>query len=564
MSQPNRLDRMWERFIRHPKLASLALGLLVALGYPPVHGWWIAIPALAAFVALLHRAPNWRAAAWCGWLFGWAHLTLANNWIATAFTHQAKMPEFLGWLAVPLLCVYLAVYPALAAGIAYALARPPDGREAILHEVAEAVKLRRIAPAGASLAVFGALFAGVWIITEWARSWVFTGYPWPPLGLILLGGWDTPGLARVVPWFGTYALSGFMIILALGIASGLAHRQTLQTGLLVSAIALFMIMPRYAGPQDTDRTYRLVQPLIPQDEINDGPKFEEQFQRIASLTAPGRESTRLVLWPESAVPDYLEDGYPSRYYARMTAGADPDFARRRIAGLIGPKSTLLTGVVNLDFAVVEGFRRPVSARNSVIAMDGDPDAGAAIQHSYDKAHLVPYGEYLPLVWLLEPLGLSRLTAGTVPYLPGPGPRTLDLGDHGKAGVQICYEIVFSGQVVDRDDRPDFLFNPSNDGWFGSWGPPQHLGQARLRAIEEGLPVLRSTTTGISAVIDARGVVRATIPMGKSDAIDGFIPKAAPPTVFARFGNAVPLAWAAFLLVLALGVPRLLALRSARG
>src|SRR3546814_17637117 len=118
---------------------------------------------------------------------------------------------------------------------------------------------------------------------------------------------------------------------------------------------------------------------------------------------------------------------------------------------------------------------------------------------YDKAHLVPYGEYLPMRPILSAIGLSRLAPGDIDFWPGPGPRTLDLGAFGRIGLQICYEIIFSGQVVDRDHRPDFIFNPSNDAWFGSWGPPQHLAHARLRAIEAGMPVIRATHTGTRAV-----------------------------------------------------------------
>jgi apolipoprotein N-acyltransferase len=149
--------------------------------------------------------------------------------------------------------------------------------------------------------------------------------------------------------------------------------------------------------------------------------------------------------------------------------------------------------------------------------------------------------------LLEPLGLSRLVAGSLDFWPGPGPRTIDLGAWGKAGVQICYEIIFSGQVVDRAHRPDYIFNPSNDGWFGAFGPPQHLAQARMRAIEEGLPVLRATTTGISAIVDANGIVRQFLPLGRSGRIDGFVPPAHAPTPFARLGNMLPLGWALVLL-----------------
>jgi apolipoprotein N-acyltransferase len=308
-----------------------------------------------------------------------------------------------------------------------------------------------------------------------------------------------------------------------------------------------------------------VQPFIPQSEINDPAKFEEQFARLTRLSAAGKKESRIVLWPESGVPDYLEEGYPERYYIQMTAGGDPLLARRRIGQVIGPRSTLLTGVVNLNIGIMPSGRRgAVSARNSVMAIDGT----GAIRAGYDKAHLVPYGEYLPMRPLLEPLGLSRLVAGSIDYLPGPGPRTLDLGIHGKAGVMICYEIVFSGAVAEDANRPDYIFNPSNDGWFGSWGPPQHLAQARMRAIEEGLPVLRSTTTGISAVIGPEGTVRGHIGMGKAAALEGRVPEAAPPTLFACFGHALTLGWAALLIAFGLAQrwlgPRVLALTRARG
>ena len=132
---------------------------------------------------------------------------------------------------------------------------------------------------------------------------------------------------------------------------------------------------------------------------------------------------------------------------------------------------------------------------------------------YDKAHLVPYGEYLPMRPLLSAIGLSRLAPGDIDFTPGPGPRTIDIGgEFGKVGFQLCYEMIFSGDVVDERNRPGFIFNPSNDAWFGSWGPPQHLAQARLRAAEEGIPVLRATPTGISAVIDGRRQRRQRAPV----------------------------------------------------
>lgn len=522
---------------RRPVLVAIALGILAACAYPPLHLWPLGLAALAGFVWLIHSAPTWHSALWRGWWFGWAHLTLANNWIATAFTHQAKMPEVLGWAAVPLLCIYLAIYPALAALSAHLLARR------------------------APLWAFGLVLSGAWITAEWLRSWVFTGYPWPPLGLMLLGGWDTPGMARLLPWMGTYALSGVALIWATAFADAAARRLGVVTWIAAfAALGMLMFGSADRAP-DSALRYTLVQPYIPQSEINDPAKFDAQFTRIAKLSTPGRDQSRIVLWPESALPDYLEEGYPERFYLMMTAGGDPVLARRRIGTVIGPQSTLLTGVVNLNIGPRPGtVPGAVSARNSVMAINGE----GAIIGGYDKAHLVPYGEYLPMRPLLEPLGLSRLVAGSIDYLPGPGPRTLDLGEHGKAGVMICYEIVFSGAVAEDANRPDYIFNPSNDGWFGTWGPPQHLAQARMRAIEEGLPVLRSTTTGISAVIDASGVVRKTIGMGKAAKLDGFVPAAKPPTLFAQFGYTLTLGWAGLLLLLGLGLPRVLALTRARG
>jgi apolipoprotein N-acyltransferase len=182
------------------------------------------------------------------------------------------------------------------------------------------------------------------------------------------------------------------------------------------------------------------------------------------------------------------------------------------------------------------------------------DSAGQIHGRYDKAHLVPYGEYLPMRPVLSAIGLSQLAPGVGDTLPGPGPRTLAIPGFGTAGIQVCYEIIFSGEVIDRAHRPDFLFNPSNDAWFGRWGPPQHLAQARLRAAEEGIPVLRSTPTGISAIIDARGRLLASLPWRQAGVIDGILPPAAAaPTVFARFGNVIPLSLAFGLLIIAVGM-----------
>ena len=505
-----------------PALAALLLGVLAATGFRPLSLWPLALLAMGGFALLIARSTGWRQAAWLGWLFGMGHFTLSNNWIATAFTYQANMPAVLGWAAVPLLSIYLALFPALASGAARALV----GRIDAARE-----RSWTIAP----------VFAACWIVTEWMRGWVLTGYAWNPFGIALLGPFDRPGLAALAPWLGTYALSGLAALLGTGLALAFASRRYLTAAIAALALAAGMYWPAGEGREGT-LGVTIVQPNLVQERLNNPLLFEANFQRLAALSgSPSPGERRLLLWPESGMADYLRDGYPQRYYDHTTVLGNPRFARRRIAEVAGPGGVILTGAVDLEISRKEP--RAIGAYNAVTALDED----GTIIGGYAKAHLVPFGEFLPFRALLEPIGLSRLVPGTMDFIAGPGPRTLDLGAHGRAGVQVCYEIVFSGQVVDNAARPDYIFNPSNDGWFGAFGPPQHLAQARLRALEEGLPVLRATTTGISAVIDARGIIRHYLPTGEAGRIDALVPPALPPTLFARAGNWLPLGWAALLL-----------------
>ena len=506
--------------MRWPRLTALALGVVSATGFQPLGLWPLALLAMGAFALFIAGAPDWRSAAWRGWIFGMGHFTLGNCWIATAFTYQAEMPAILGWIAVPLLSLYLAVYPALAAGAARAFVRRDH--------------------AGWAMPL---VFAGCWIISEWLRSWVFTGYAWNPFGIVLLGPMDRPGLAAITPWLGTYALSGVAVLIAAGLVYALREKRWLSFAMACLLLICGMYWPVDKGEQGT-LAVTVVQPDLGQEKLNDPRLFESNFQTLAMFSLPRSDAQpRLVLWPESGLPDYLRDGYPQRYYDQMTVQGSPEYARARIANAIGPGSLLMTGAVDLDISQGQA----IGARNAVTALNSN----AEIVDSYYKAHLVPYGEYLPLRWLLEPLGARRLVAGAIDFLPGPGPRTLDLGQWGHAGVQICYEIIFSGHVTEPGKRPDYIFNPSNDGWFGAFGPPQHFAQARLRAIEEGLPVLRATTTGISGVIDARGVVRNHLARLKAGRMDTFVPPATPPTLFSHLGNILPLCWAIVFLGLAI-------------
>ncbi|KHS46970.1 apolipoprotein N-acyltransferase [Novosphingobium subterraneum] len=515
-------SRFRPRLPSRDSLLTIAAGGLAACGFQPLGLWPLTLAALAFLIHRLHVVKTWRQALLIGWLFGVGHFTVGNGWIATAFTYQAEMPTWLGWIAVFLLALYLAVFPALATWGGWWLA---NTRRAMLL------------PA----------FAAAWIVSEWLRSWVFTGFAWNPLAMVTLGGFERPGLALAAQWLGTYALSGLVVLLAgwwLFALRSFRKGQRWAAGAYLLGPAVLMVLPLHGERLEGTLPFTLVQPDVRQDLLNDPANFENQFQKTARLSLtrkPGEN--RLLLWPESGVPDFLREGYSQFWYDETTYAGDPVLARERLGKVAGKGGLLLTGTTDL---AIEG-RKVAGAWNVVTALDSD----GAIKGSYAKAHLVPYGEYLPMRSLLEPLGLSRLVAGSLDFFAGPGPRTLDLGRYGKAGVQICYEIIFSGQVVDRAHRPDYLFNPSNDGWFGAWGPPQHLAQARMRAIEEGLPVLRATTTGISAVVDADGVVRQFVPQHRAGRLDGAIPPAHAATLFARTGNMLALLWAVALLFVAL-------------
>ncbi|WP_156483467.1 apolipoprotein N-acyltransferase, partial [Sphingobium chlorophenolicum] len=290
---------------------------------------------------------------------------------------------------------------------------------------------------------------------------------------------------------------------------------------------------------------RVVQPNIGQDEKYSPELEQAHFQTLATLSGTPRPAPRLIFWPEAAIPAYLD--------------LEPDW-RARLAALLGPGDLLMTGATKVYFKQVEkdGITENAlsGANNSLFIVD----ANAQLQGRYDKSHLVPYGEYLPMRNILQPLGLSRLVPGAVDFWPGPGPQSLTLpATLGrpplKMGVQICYEIIFSGQVVDEANRPAFLFNPSNDAWFGSWGPVQHLAQARLRALEEGIPIIRSTPTGVSAVVDARGHILSRIGHHRAGFLDTALPPALPPTLFSRLGNWAPFAFMLALILLAIATRR---------
>jgi apolipoprotein N-acyltransferase len=539
---------------KFPRWTALVAGAASAYGFEPWGLWPLTLVCFALLIQLISKAPSTKRAFMLGWLFGVGHFTFGNQWIAVAFTFQAAMPIWLGYIAVFGLALYLAVYPALAAA----------GAHWINHRTANALpdpggddaKQRPTATLHLILA-----FAGLWIITEWLRSWVFTGYVWNPLSVISL---SIPYLSQPATALGTYGLSGVMLLVVGMIlkfvtlwtsASGVERGDGARTGyflggLILFALAAIAITGRSSYDQSaSDRTPVAV--TIAQPNISQADKYAPGYDAInfAKLAMNSRpmpdQGPRLILWPEAAIPDYLEEGYPYRYYQGQPDESATG-ARARLTTLMGDGDVLVTGANRL---VIEKGQL-IAARNSVSAMDAN---GNILGH-YDKAHLVPYGEYLPLPWLLRPLGLARLVPGDLDFWSGPGPQTMTVNLNGKPvkiGIQICYEMIFSGQVTDRKNRPHFIFNPSNDAWFGTIGPPQHLAQARLRAIEEGLPVVRATPTGISAVIDANGRIIKSLPLVTSGRIDAVVPQAKAPTLFARFGNMLPLGFAGLLIACAL-------------
>ena len=493
-------------------LLALLAGAASAFAFQPFALGPLMVLAFAGLCEMIARAPTLRRALLIGWGFGVGQFCVGLNWIATAFTYQHAMPAWLGWVAVVLLSLYLAVYPMIAAGLAWRFGR------------------------GRRVALVLAL-AGGWAISEWLRATIFTGFAWNPVGAVLV---DTP-LLRASGAVGTYGLSALVVLIGGALWLAAKARAKAVAGIAAGIVLVALVpMPKIAAPS-VIRPVRIVQPNIGQQD-----KWREGFDRVAadrlaSLSIVGRPVSELVFWPEAAVTDPLEDG---------RAGSEAFVTDQRLQATrtLGPDDLLLTG--GLSFSARD--RRTVDgATNSVFVLG----PLGRVFGRYDKAHLVPYGEYLPMRPVLSAIGLSRLAPGDIDFAAGPGPRTITLpGNWGKVGFQLCYEIIFSGDVVDRHNRPDFLFNPSNDAWFGRWGPPQHLAQARLRAAEEGIPVIRSTPTGISALVGADGSLMAALPWRRAGTSRATLPAPAIGlTPFARFGNVIPLVLGFLLLFAAIAL-----------
>ncbi len=453
--------------------------------------------------------PITRAAV-AGWWFGFGYFLGGLFWIGEAFLVES---EKFGWalpFAVTLMPAGLALFYAAAAAAARAVWSPGLSRILVL-----AVALG---------------------IAEWLRGHVLTGFPWNALGyaltypLVLMQGAALVGVYGLTP----LAVAVFASPLALAETS-LAGPELRRAVVLGAAISLLILTPlvvygalrlaeRPAAAVESVRL-RIVQPSVPQREKwrpeNQGPIFRDHLE-LSRHDARGRRDdlkgiTHLV-WPEAAMP-FLPLEHPEALAA--------------IGELLVPGTYLISGALRREAVASPGETRP-RAFNSLMVFG----PGGSLVNVYDKNHLVPFGEYLPMQAVLESFGFEQLARMRGGFSEGANPRrNLIVPGLPPAGGLICYEAIFPGAAVQGAERPGFLLNVTNDGWFGdTTGPRQHFHQARVRAVEEGLPLVRAANNGISAVVDGNGRVYKYLELDERGVIDTALPAARPPTYYARFGD----------------------------
>lgn len=464
---------------------AFAAGAVMAAGQAPVDAWFVSVPALAALLVLVARQHGVRGAAWIGWFGGAGHFGLALTWIVEPFFVDFARD---GWMAP-----FAPVLMAFGLGLFWA------GAGAV---------------AGASRWPVAAMATGLGA-AELARGYVLTGFPWALIGHVWI---DTP-VGQLAAFGGPSGLT----LLTLALAAALTQRRWWPLAPLGLAVAWGLGLWQLAQPDPAPRglTLRLVQPNAEQAAKWDPDKARLWFDRMMAATAAA-PPVDLVIWPETALP-YLLDRNPglAEEIGAAARGAPVALGMQRVEGAMGWNSLV------------------------VLAPDGRQIA------LYDKHHLVPFGEYLPFGDVLfDWLGISAFASQAgAGYMAGPGPVLLDLGPGlGRVLPLICYEAVFP-QDLRGTERPDWLLQVTNDAWFGSLtGPFQHAAQARLRAIEQGLPLVRVANTGVTAVYDARGRVTAALPFQTVAHLDAALPGALPPTPYSRWGE-VPV----LLLLAALGL-----------
>ena len=501
------------------RLSAAALcGVLAAGALPPLYAFPLLLPAFCGALWLLGGKTSGRQAALIGWAFGTGHFAAGLYWVGIAFLVDA--PRF-GWampFAVAGLAAGLALFPALSFWLTWLAAR----------------RFGLTGPAG----LFA--FAAAWLIGEGLRAWILTGFPWNLIGSV----WAfSPAMLQPAAYGGVWLLS-LMTVLAAGAPALLAEpaspgppgEKSRCRPRAAAVAAVLVLLPlvawgfgawRLAGVPapgtavvDTVRL-RLVQPSIPQAMKWRADQRAANLRLLAELSLrPGHGDRTVIIWPETAVPYLL--------------AAEPGL-RRELAGIVPPGGYLITGAPRVDPDDPQG---PIW--NSLHALD---DRGEIVA-TYDKAHLVPFGEYTPLRALL---GLAKLTAGSRDFSAGPGLVTLRLPGLPAFSPLICYEVIFPGAVTagaqdegqdEGQERPRWLLNVTNDAWFGdSSGPYQHFASARIRAVEEGIPLVRAANNGISVVIDSYGRVIEKIDLNDRGILDAKLPEAAEHmTLYSYAGN----------------------------
>ena len=462
-------------------LAAL-LGLVIALGQVPFALPWLAFPALIVLMAVLNRAGTAAATFWLGLFAGAGHFLLALSWIVQPFFVD---PWRHGWMA-----------PFALVGMAFGMGLFWAGAAALARRARWPLLALPCALALADL----------------LRGHVFTGFPWALYGHILL---DTP-LEQTAALIGGYGMGALVLAAAAALLAapraGAALVVALTAGVWIWGASRLAETP----PPAPGGILRVVQPNIPQTLKWDPDEARATFASLLDLTAaPADPAPTLAIWPETSVPFLLTAGQG----AAQAIGTSP--------------MPVAAGIQRVDGA---------AAWNS-LALIGP---GGTITQVYDKIHLVPFGEYIPFGDTADNLfGIQAFAAQQgAGYSAGITPHLMDLGPGlGLARPLICYEAIFPGEIATQT-RPGWLLQVTNDAWFGTLtGPYQHFALARLRAIEQGLPLVRAANTGISAVVDARGQITtntkgapAILPLGAQGVIDATLPGALPPTLYARIGD----------------------------
>lgn len=501
-------------------LLALVAGGASAGALAPLHGLPVLFVTLPLFVWLIDGAGEGargvRRAGVAGFAFGFGFFLCGLYWIGFAFLVDSDQFAWMIPFVAVLLPAGLGLFPAFTAAFARLL-------------------FWSTGPAR----VFA--FAGLWSLSEWLRGHVLTGFPWNLLGY----GWAKAlPMLQMSAYVGIYGLSLVTTLAAASFAllgdSEIAPQKRLRIPLaFLAALAILFAfgLARLDGvqPRNVEGVWlRIVQARVDQALIADSTMGGAIFTRYLSLSSePGLNRVTHIVWPEAGIPFPLEES--------REAQAD-------IASALGKDTVLLTGTPrlarNADGTALDVFN------SMAIVM------GGAIVATYDKSHLVPFGEYLPMQRFLERLGLAQLTGNLGSFARGPGARTLAIPGAPPVGPLICYEIIFPNAAVDGAHRPAWLVNLTDDSWFGNGaGPLQHFDAARVRAIEEGLPVVRAANKGVAAIIGPKGEMVAKSPQGAVGALDGPLPMADPATPYARVGDLPYAILLGAVLIIGLSFPR---------